>query len=419
MAYPFQRTLRSLSGDEFGIRVSLVVFSVAALMGLGIWAFEGRIPVLKVSTLGRIEPHNAVHRIEPPESGKVLHSNLALDKQVVEGELLVEFDSQEQQLELEQSQVNLATLTRDLGALNDQITRKKNELDASILADEAALHEAEARSREIGPKYLLAQQRQRRAEQSAPGAISDLEKLERKTESEELARTQETQPIAIRRLQRDQMVRRAGIEGQLAQLKRDKLKIQGDIDGLEVSIARLKYQIERRQLRAPASGQLVDVVELAAADYITQGQRLGTILAKGPLRVRARFPKETVGIIRAGQPAQLKLDGYPWSVYGTVSATVSSVGTEPTIVPTAEAVPGTVRVELDIQPPADSRILLQHGMTCTVEIEVARVSPFVLLLRALGEWNYPAPAAPPPGSPETAERADGSQNDGNALAPSH
>ena len=35
----------------------------------------------------------------------------------------------------------------------------------------------------------------------------------------------------------------------LAQLRRDRLRIQGDIDALQVNIAKLKYQIERRQLR--------------------------------------------------------------------------------------------------------------------------------------------------------------------------
>ena len=419
MAYPFQRTLRSLSGDELGIRVALMAFSVAALCGLAVWALNARIPVLKVSTLGRIEPHNAVHRLEPPESGKVLRSNLALDREVTEGELLVEFESEDQRLELQQSESNLAMLARDLSSLGELIIQKKKELDQSVLADEAALREAEARSREIAPKFLLAQQRQRRVEESAPGAISALEKLERKTESDELSRATETQPLALQRMQRDQAVRRTGLEGQLLQLRRDQHRLQGEVDRITINIAKLKYQIARRQVRAPASGQLVDVVELAAADYITQGQRLGTILAKGPLRVRARFAKETVGIIRPGQSAQLKLDGYPWSVYGTVRARVTSVGTEPTIQPTAEAVPGTVRVELEVAPPDDPRIQLQHGMTATVEVEVARVSPVALLLRAIGEWHYPGTGTPDPASPEPPAPATNENQSGVALGPAH
>lgn len=422
MPYPFQRTLRSLNGTESGIRVVLMTFSVAALCVLAGWAVRARIPVLKVSNLGRIEPHNAVHRLEPPESGKVIRSNLTLDREVGAGELLVEFDAEEQRLELQQSESNLATLARDLTSLGELLAQKRRELDQSVLADEAALREAEARSREIAPKFLLAQQRQRRVEESAPGAISALEKLERKTESEELSRATETQPIALQRLRRDQIVRRTGLEGQLLQLKRDQHRLEGEVDRIRINIAKLKYDITRRQVRAPVSGQLVDVVELAAGDYITQGQRLGTILAKGPLRVRARFAKETVGIIRPGQTAQLKLDGYPWSVYGTVRARVTSVGTEPTILPTAEAVPGTVRVELDVESPDDPRIQLQHGMTATVEVEVARVSPVVLLLRAIGEWTYPGTSPTGPGNPDQpapAPPGNAPNEGGIALGASH
>jgi membrane fusion protein (multidrug efflux system) len=70
-----------------------------------------------------------------------------------------------------------------------------------------------------------------------------------------------------------------------------------------------------------------------------------------------------------------------------VPAKVTRVGTEPGIAATPEAIPGTVRVELDLQAPADPRIQLQHGLTATVEVEVARVSPVALLMRALGECN--------------------------------
>jgi hemolysin D len=406
MAYPFQRTLRSLSGYESGTRGTLVVLGIVALGGLVSWTVGARIPVLKVSTQGRIEPHNAIHRIEPPEAGRVVRSMLELDKQVNEGDVLIEFDTTEQRLELAQSEATSGALTQDLSVLKAQIANKQEELGASGLVDEASLREATAKDQELIPRRRLAEQREQLTKQSPLGAISDLEKLERHTEADELAHTSETQTLGIIRLQREQIVRREGLTAQLLALRRERLKIEGQLDELKIAIDRLHYQIEKKEVRASASGRLVDVVELAAGDYITQGQRLGTILARGQshIRVRARFPKETVGIIRPGQSAQLKLDGYPWTIYGTVPAQVSSVGTEPGIVATAEAVPGTVRVELEIQPPADPRIVLQHGLTTTVEIEVARVSPMHLLMRAIGEWDYtaPDPTDPPTEEPHVA-----------------
>jgi membrane fusion protein (multidrug efflux system) len=405
MAYPFQRTLRSLNGSESGTRVILAVLGIAALGGAVTWTAAARVPVLRVSTEGRIEPHNAVHRIEPPEPGRVLRSLLELDKPVAQGDLLVELDTREERLQLALSQATSAALRQDLQVLKDQIANKQQELGSATLVAEASLREATSKDQELVPRRLLAEQRDQLAKQSPSGALSDLEKLERQTEAEELAHASQTQALGIVRLQREQVVRREGLTAQVLQLSRDRLKVEGQLDELKIAIDRLDYQIEKKEIRAPASGRLVDVVELAAGDYITQGQRLGTVLAKGThIRVRARFPKETVGLVRVGQTAQLKLDSYPWTIYGTVPARVSSVGTEPGIVATPEAIPGTVRVELEIMSRPDPRIELQHGLTTAVEIEVARVSPAALLMRALGEWNAgPEPTDTPPKPPGIAQ----------------
>src|SRR5262249_23213263 len=172
---------------------------------------------------------------------------------------------------------------------------------------------------------------------------------ERLTEVSSLKSASRAQRLEILRIRREQAVRRQTLAAQLLGLRREELRSEGQLRELKVTIERLTYQIEKKNFRAPASGRLVDVAELAAGDFIADGQRLGTILATdAEVRVRARFPKEMVGIIQPGQTAQLKLDGYPWTIYGTVPAKVTRVGTEPGIAATPEAVPGTVRVELDI-----------------------------------------------------------------------
>lgn len=394
MSYPFQRTLRSLEGYESNTRLILAFLGAVALAGAVVWMVAARVPVLKVSIQGRIEPHNAVHRIEPPEAGRVVRSLLELDKNVAEGDLLVELDTREERLQIAQSTATSATLTQDLAVLKEQIANMRRELGATGRVDQASLREATAKDQELVPRRALAARREEITDKSPTGSVSELEKLERHAETEELEHASQTQALGIMRLEREQVVHHESLTAQLLALDREQHKVAGQLDELQVGVDRLEYQIEKKQIRAAASGQLVDVVELAAGDYITQGQRLGTILATGSshVRVRARFPKETVGIIRPGQKAQLKLDGYPWTIYGTVPAQVSSVGTEPGVVATAEAVPGTVRVELEIDGPTDPRIELQHGLTTSVEVEVARVSPLALVMRAIGEWRATTPA---------------------------
>jgi membrane fusion protein (multidrug efflux system) len=378
-----------LNGYESGTRVLLVALGALALGGLAIWAFCARVPVMKVGSQGRIEPHNAVHRIEPPAAGRVVRSLLLLDQEVKEGDLLIQFDTRSERLELEQSKATAKGLEQELSVIRQQIANKNDELAASGLVDEVAVREAVAKVRELAPRRRLARQRAQLAETSPSGSVSELEKLERFTEVDALKHSSRAQRLEIVRLRREQAVRRQTLTAQLLGLKREELRIEAQIRELKVAIDRLEYQIERKHYRAPASGRLVDVAELGAGAVIADGQRVGTILATdAEVRVRARFPKEMVGMIRPGQTAQLKLDGYPWTIYGTVPARVTRVGTEPGITATPEAIPGTVRVELDIESPNDPRIRLQHGLTATVEIEVARVSPVELLMRAVGEWNF-------------------------------
>jgi hemolysin D len=394
MAYPFERTLRSLNGYESGTRVLLVVLVSLGLGGLVAWAVCARVPVMKVSSQGRIEPHNAVYRLEPSAAGRVVRSLLNLDEVVKQGDLLIEFDARTEQLELEQSKASSAAQEQELAVIREQITNKKDELAATGLVDEVAVREAEEREKELGPRHRLAQQRAQLAQQSPSGSISELEKLERLTEADSLKSNSRAQGLEIVRLRREQVVRRQTLAASLLGLRREELRLEGSLRELKVARDRLEYLVEKKHYRAPASGRLVDVAELAAGDFIADGQRLGTILASdAEVRVRARFPKEMVGIIQPGQTAQLKLDGYPWTIYGTVPARVTRVGTEPGIAATPEAIPGTVRVELDIQSPVDPRIQVQHGLTATVEVEVARVSPVALLMRAIGEWDV-TPATP-------------------------
>ena len=74
--------------------------------------------------------------------------------------------------------------------------------------------------------------------------------------------------------------------------------------------------------------------------------------------------------------ARLRLQGFPWTQYGSIAATVESVG--------SEVRDGRVRVELAIDPHNHTTIPIQHGLPGSVEVQVEQVSPATLALRAAG-----------------------------------
>lgn len=95
------------------------------------------------------------------------------------------------------------------------------------------------------------------------------------------------------------------------------------------------------------------------------------------IKIVAEFPPSTLGRIRPGQPAELRLDGFPWTKYGTVSASVTSVR--------SNISEGSVVVEFVVHPDATSRIPLQRGLQGILEVEVDRVSPAELVISATGQ----------------------------------
>src|SRR5208282_1645668 len=108
---------------------------------------------------------------------------------------------------------------------------------------------------------------------------------------------------------------------------------------------------------------------------------LAAVVPTGELRIVASFqPADALGRIQTGQPARLRLEGFPWTEYGSISATVTHVG--------SEVRDGRIRVELAVNPRSASRIPMQHGLPGAVQVEVERISPASLVLRVVGRgWG--------------------------------
>ncbi len=92
--------------------------------------------------------------------------------------------------------------------------------------------------------------------------------------------------------------------------------------------------------------------------------------------VTAYFSPETANLAQRGQPAFIRLAGNP----ADIPAIVLEVGGGPD---------GTTRV--DLSPRASFPLELQPGNIVQVEIQVERVSPAVLVLRAAGRFLETTP----------------------------
>lgn len=199
-----------------------------------------------------------------------------------------------------------------------------------------------------------------------------------KTEAERRRAAAESLRLATTRLDQERNQRSKDREAQMERLRAEIIQLQEQTPISAASIDRLQFELARRTLRSPVDGKLGEVATLRPGSFVEEGDRLGAVVPQGNLKIVAEFPPSAVlGRIRAGQPARLRLDGYPWTQYGMVHGVVTTVG--------SEIRNQTVRVELAVDSHTSPRIPMQHGLPGVIEIEVEKITPADLLLRMVGK----------------------------------
>jgi membrane fusion protein (multidrug efflux system) len=197
---------------------------------------------------------------------------------------------------------------------------------------------------------------------------------------EQAKAVEEGRRLAISRREQELAAERRDRSSRIERLERQLSQIEGAITTSERAEERLGVELEKRAIRAPIEGTIAGIAQgLRAGAFVAAGDQLCAIVPGGDgHRVVAEFkPAKAVGRIRPGQPARLRLDGYPWAQYGLVKARVSSVA--------SEVRDGLVRVELGIEPEVPAGIVLEHGLPGELEVEVETASPAMLVLRSVGK----------------------------------
>jgi membrane fusion protein (multidrug efflux system) len=376
----FTRSFQRLRSDHGKGTVWISAASGAALAAWIGWALFAQVSLYEVSTDARVELDGATYPIDSPFAGRIVATNLRAGQHVRRGELLIEIDAMAQQLQLHEVQVQAQGLEPQIAQLNSQIAAERSTRSEEERALRLKAQEAESRVHEaqIPADYAaknLARIRTLREENYA--STHDLEKAE--SDARQLRAAASALEMAASRIPQDQEARNREREVRIGRLQGEIATLQAQRDTLQAETARLNYEIERRRIRAPVDGLVGEAVSLRVGTVIGDGDRLGSIVPAGRLLVVAHYPAQaTFGRIRAGQPATLRLDGFPWAEFGTVSASVADVG--------REVRDGRVRVELALLPRSSFRGTLQHGMPGTLEVAVERLSPLNLTLRTAGQW---------------------------------
>jgi multidrug resistance efflux pump len=376
----FARTFCQLRADRGRATIRMMGGAVIVLCAWLCWAAFAEVSLYEVSAEARVEMDGATYPIDSPLLGRIVTIHLRVGQQVHRGDLLTEIDAIPEELRLHEEQVQVMGIEPQLARLRlqveaEQSTRVEQEHSARLSG-----REAESRVREAEIPALYAEQdlaRMRKLYDEHIVSTRDFDKAESEAARARLAVT--ALEAAASRVPQEQATRNRERDVRIERLQGEIATLEAQRDTLQAETARLGYEIERRRIRAPVDGRIGEAATLRVGAVVSEGDRLGSIVPAGHLLVVAQYPAQAAfGRIRAGQPATLRLDGFPWAEFGTLSATVAGVA--------QEVRGGKVRVELALADKSSFHGTLEHGMPGTLEVAVERVSPLGLILRTAGQW---------------------------------
>ncbi len=362
--------------DVPDFRGPILSIAVAAIVlgGWFVWAWRARVSLYEVANTARLEVEHAAYPIEAQVSGRVVKNHVVLGQHVKAGELLVELDDSSERLKLAEQQTQPLARESQLAALRGEIAAGEKALNEARQTASAALDQARAQLREAEEAARFAHiEEDRLSPLRASGVISELELLRLKSETQKRDAAAASARLAAIRLEQEHRTIGRDREVQLERLRGEITRVESQMFTDQATIKRMEHEIGTRRIESSVSGQIGELTEQHPGSFVQAGAKLGAIIPEGGLKIVAYFPPESaLGRIQPGQPASLRLDGFPWGQYGSVAATVRTVA--------GEAKDGRVRVELEMLRDQVAAIPLQHGLPGTVEIEVRRVSPLMLVL---------------------------------------
>jgi multidrug resistance efflux pump len=351
----------------------VLVGVLLVLAGLSAWGVLARVPVYAVAVHTPLALDPALQVVMTPVAGQVRVTHLQVDREVQAGEVLVELDSTDQRLQLEEAQQHLLALAAHRTARRQEGAALEAAWQATAQTAQAAQAEAQTRHDDAVRTLQVAQEKVQRL-----GPLTPLADLQPQKTAVDTTRR------GLQQLEHTQQVQAAEWRARLAQHQREVVVLEGDLTVATARLARLAHTLESTQLRAPSAGRLGAVAALLPGTVVQAGAWLGVLGPPGAFRVTAHIPTAVAGgRLRAGQLAWLRCTSEPGRPAWALPATVAQV---------AEAGPDAlVRVVLRLAPEALAQLPLQPLAVGTVVVEVAQAAPLTMVIRTLAQslWGHP------------------------------
>lgn len=250
---------------------------------------------------GELKPKDTVNNVLSPVSGRIKHVHFTDGALVRKGQVILSLDPSVSSARLESLSSQLALNKSKIldqqksyyfrrAQLSQQLSSLANSIDTRA---------------NIVQRYLpLVKQ----------GAVQEVQYLEQLNDLQRL------------QSEHEQLVSRRGELD--SEFKRQEKDLNALIAQLSSQFAEAKQLSQYDQVRAPLDGKIFDLRFRTPGDVVPVSSLLFKIVPSGQLEANILVPNEYIGFVRPGVSAQIRVDAYPYTRYGSISGIVKSVSSD-------------------------------------------------------------------------------------------
>lgn len=393
------------------------------------WACLGKVDIVS-SAPGKLIPAGGGKVIQPLETGAVIAIDTRDGQHVHKGQVLIELEPTETLSDLDRLRGELsaarlesarlqavalgkafalptgvdagaaAVARQEAGAERAELAEKLATLDRQIEQHRAEIEEAQAQVARLTALLPIDQQSMAVFQAlSKKGYGSKLQLLDAQEKVEDTSRQLAVQRTKIPELE----AQIAATQRQRAETAAETSKTDlGNLTDAKVKAASLQQQVDAaeqhlrtRTLVAPVDGTVQELAVHTIGGVVEPGQTLMRIApTEAGVEVEAKLPNKDVGFVRAGMQVAVKVETFPFTRYGVIRGTVTSVSNDAVSDKRPDGSEELtylmkVKLERDTMNVDGKTVRLEPGMSVTSEVKTGkrRVIQFVLspLEKATGE----------------------------------
>jgi membrane fusion protein (multidrug efflux system) len=346
---PTATALKRPSWRTLSLWIGIVLLLCAAVWGVRWW------------TVGRfIESTDDAYlqadsmTVAPKVSGYVTEVYVNENQAVTAGEPLVRLDNRVYQAVLGQATATIAARKADVARGEAELLQQRANI-AQVRAQLQGAQESEA---------YAAEQVKRYEPLVLTGAETEERLAELRNARRQAAATRAIDSAALQVAERQTASTQAQIEQARAQL-----------EATAANARQAQLDMQDTIVRSTLAGRVGDRA-VRVGQYAQPGTRLMTIVPVQDLYIEANFKETQVGLMRAGQPATIRVDALPGTdLHGTVASFSPGTGSQFALLPPQNATGNftkivqrvTVRVRLDAG--KETRSVLVPGLSVTVRVD--------------------------------------------------